>query len=257
MRKQNSGFFTFVVAVISLIAGSAVTALYLQKGGSAAGGSSTEEAVRQVLENNPQLIVDAFQKGRAAEQANQMKKAKENVLTHRERFENDPKLPIAGNPKGNATIVEFFDYSCGYCKHVIPDVVKLLAEDKELKFVFVDFPILGPGSEIASRAAIAIHQMDNSKYFPFHQALMEFQGQKTEESVLEIVKKIGMSPEKVKEKMKSSEVSDQIQANQQLGRDIGISGTPAFIIAGNLVPGAIRLDEIKNILKDAREKKTN
>lgn len=254
MRNKNSGFLMFVVAVISLIAGSAVTALYLGKGG-AGGGSVSEDAIRQVLENNPQIIVDAFQKGRAQQQAEQMKKAKENVGAKLNELENNPKSPTAGNPKGDAVIVEFFDYNCGYCKHVVPDVIKLLAEDKEVKFVFIDFPILGPTSEVAARAAIAANFIDPTKYFAYHQALMEFQGQKTEEGVLEVAKKVGYSPEKIKEKMKSTEVSDLIQQHQQLGRDIGISGTPAFVIAGNLVPGAIGLDEIKNILKTEREKK--
>lgn len=256
MRNKNSGFLTFVIAVISLIAGAAVTALYLGKGPSA-GGSVTEDAVREVLEKNPQLIMDAFQKGRAQAQAEQMKKAKENVIANREKIENDAKAPITGNPKGNATVVEFFDYNCGYCKHVVPDVVKLLEEDKDVKFVFIDFPILGPTSEVAARAALAANLIDPSKYFAYHQALMEFQGQKTEEGVLEVAKKVGYAPEKIKEKMKSTEVSDHLKSNQELGRSIGISGTPAFVIAGNLVPGAIGLEEIKRMLQEARTQKTN
>lgn len=256
MRNKNSGFLIFVVAIISLIAGSALTALFVGKGaGTVAGGGNVEEAVRQVLAENPDLIMDAFQKGRAKAQEEQAKKARETVAASREKIENNDKLPHAGNPKGDVVVAEFFDYSCGYCKRVIGDVAKLLEEDKNVKFVFIDFPILGPGSEIAARAALATHLSKPEKYFDLHRALMEFQGQKSEETVLDLVKKVGLDVNEIKEKMKSSEVSDALQANRTLGSEIGISGTPAFIVGGNLVPGAIPLDQMKSMVKEAREKK--
>lgn len=255
MRNKNSGFLIFVVAIISLIAGSALTALFVGKGGSSAGGGNVEEAVRQVLEENPDLIMNAFQKGRAKAQEEQAKKARENVAASRDKIEKSDKLPFVGNKDGDVVVAEFFDYSCGYCKRAFPDVMKLVEEDKNVKFVFIDFPILGPGSEIAARAALAVHLVKPEKYVDIHRELMEFQGQKTEETVMDLVKKAGLDVNVIKEKMKSSEVSAELQANRELGSEIGISGTPAFIVAGNLVPGAIPLDQMKGMVKDAREKK--
>lgn len=254
MRNNNSGFLLFVVAAISLVAGSALTALYTGKGGGAAGGN-TEEAVRKVLEENPQMIMDAMQRGRAKAQEEQAKKARESIAASRDKIEKNDKSPVAGNPQGDVVVAEFFDYSCGYCKKVFPDVAKLIETDKNVKVVFHEFPILGPGSEIASRAALAVHLNEPGKYYDMHKGLMEFQGQKTEESVAEVAKKAGVDVAKMKEKMKSSEVTELLQANQELGRSIGVSGTPAFVIGGNLVPGAIGVDQMLEMVKAAREKK--
>lgn len=260
MRHNNSsGLLIFIVAVISLVAGSAVTALYMGKGSAgavASGGGDIEAAVRKVLEDKPELISEAFQKGRARAQVDQMKKARENVSANIDKIEKNDKSPIAGNPKGDVVVAEFFDYSCGYCKHAVAEVVKLLEEDKNVKFVFKDYPILGPGSETASRAALAVHVIDPTKYFAYHRALMEFQGQKTEDSVLEVAKKLGLDTAKIKETMKGAQVTELLQANTELGHSIGVNGTPAFIINGELVPGAMSVQDMKTMIAEARKKKS-
>ena len=252
-RSESSGLLVFIVAVVSLIVGAALASLLGGKGGGS--GSDVETAVREVLEQNPQLIMDAFQKGRMKQQQEELAKARENVAANRDKLENNEQSPFAGNPKGDIVVVEFFDYSCGYCKRVIGDVVKLIEEDKDIKFVFKDLPILGPGSELAARAAVAAHFISPEKYYPFHTALMEFQGQKTEENVMDIAKKVGLNVVKIKEEMKSSRVSELLQSNQELARSIGVNGTPAFIIDGNLNPGAMDLNAMKAQIAAARGNK--
>ena len=251
-RSDNSGLLIFIVAVVSLVVGAALASTFGGKGVS--GGGDVKVAVQQVLEQNPQLIVDAFQKGRAHQQQEDTAKARENVAANRDKLENNVKSPFVGNAKGDVTVVEFFDYNCGYCKRVIGDVAKLVDEDKNIKFVFKDLPILGPGSEIAARAAVAAHFIAPEKYFAFHKALLEFQGQKTEETVLDVAKKSGLNVAKLKEEMKSSRVSELLQSNQELARSIGVNGTPAFIIGGAFNPGAMDLATMKAQIANARKK---
>jgi len=245
----------FIVAVVSLIVGATLASLFSGKGGAAVAGGDIKVAVQEVLEQNPQLIMDAFQKGRARQQQEEAANAHKNVAANRDKLEKDDKSPFIGNPKGDVVIVEFFDYACGYCKRIIGDITKLIDEDKNVKFVFKDFPILGPGSELASRAAIATHFIAPDKYFLVHRALMEFQGQKTEETVLGVVKTVGLNADKIKEEMKSARVSALLQSNQELGRSVGINGTPAFIVGGVLSPGAMGLAEMKAAIAAARSKK--
>lgn len=250
-RSDNSGLLIFIVAVVSLIVGATLASLLSGKG---VAGGNVKAAVQEVLEENPQLIVDAFQKGRARQQQEETEKARENIAANIEKLEKDEKSPFVGNPNADVAVVEFFDYSCGYCKRVIGDVVKLTEEDKNIKFVFKDLPILGPGSEIAARAALAVHFLNPDKYFAVHRGLMEFQGQKTEETVLDIVKKAGVSADKVKEEMKSARVSELLQSNQELARTIGVNGTPAFVIGGTLTPGAMGIEDMKAAIANARKK---
>jgi protein-disulfide isomerase len=253
-RSDSSGLLIFIVAVVSLVVGAALASLFNGKGGAVAGGGDMKVAVQEVLEQNPQLIVDAFQKGRARQQQEEAAKARENVGANLDKLEKNEKSPFIGNPKGDVVIVEFFDYSCGYCKRVIGDVTKLVEEDKNIKFVFKELPILGPGSEIAARAALAVHFLEPTKYFAFHKALLEFQGQKTEETVFDIARKTGLNAAKIKEEMKSTRVSELLKDDQELARSIGINGTPAFVIGGNLNPGAMDLGAMKAAVANARKK---
>ena len=253
-RSDSSGLLIFIVAVVSLVVGAALASLFNGKGSAVAGGGDMKVAVQQVLEQNPQMIVDAFQIGRSAQQQQETAKARENVAANREKLEKNEKSPFVGNAKGDVVVVEFFDYNCGYCKRVIGDVTKLVDEDKNIKFVFKDLPILGPGSEIAARAAVAAHFIAPDKYFAFHRELLESQGQKTEETVLDMAKNVGLNPNKIKEEMKSARVSELLQSNQELARSIGINGTPAFIIGGALNPGAMGLNDMKAAIANARKK---
>lgn len=256
MRKtsnNSSSLLMFVVAVVSLIVGATLASLLGGKSTASTGGN-IEEAIQKVIEENPQIIVQAFQKGRAKQQQQQQADAGKNIKENLDKLEKNDKSPFVGNAKGDVVIVEFFDYSCGYCKRVIGDVAKIVEEDKNVKFVFKELPILGPGSEIAARAALAVYVTQPDKYFAIHRALMEFQGQKSEETVLDIVKKLGLNVANIKEEMQSSKVSELLKANRELASSIGVNGTPAFVIGGNLNPGAMDINAMKAAIANARKK---
>lgn len=161
--------------------------------------------------------------------------------------------PSAGNPKGDVTIVEFFDYNCGYCKKAMPDLIELLKEDKNVRLVFKDMPILGPTSITAAQWALASHKQ--GKYFEFHQAVMEHQGPKTEEELTKIAEKLGLDVKKMKEDAASDEVSSTIAADMKASAEIGIRGTPAFIIGDQFFPGYIGKDGLLDAIKKHRADK--
>jgi protein-disulfide isomerase len=157
--------------------------------------------------------------------------------------------PIGGNPKGTVTVVEFFDYQCGYCKRVFPSILALIQSDKRIRYVFKELPILGPASMLASRAAIAAWEIDQKKYLPFHTALMASRGRLNEGKILRIAKDSGINPDELQKQMKEPEVFQELQNNLNLAQALNINGTPAFIIGNQIIPGAVSLDELKRMVE--------
>ncbi len=148
---------------------------------------------------------------------------------------------------GKVTLVEFFDYNCGYCRKAFEQIVDLTKEEKDLRVVFVEFPILSEDSRVASQAAIASEKQN--KYWEFHSALMEHKGPVTSDAVFKIAADTGLDVEKLKTDMKAPEVDELIEKNLQLGTAIGVQGTPAFFIGDEAIPGAPQ--ELTSILKTA------
>jgi protein-disulfide isomerase len=150
-------------------------------------------------------------------------------------------------------LVEFYDYSCGYCKKVFPSVAKLIEEDKNLKVVFKEFPILGPNSVITAKAALAANIIAPEKYLEVHEKLMNSRIT-SKENLIDIVSSLGIDKDKLSSEMESDKVQKIIDDNKDLARDLGISGTPAFVIGDEFVPGAVSFEQMKEIIKQQREK---
>jgi len=147
--------------------------------------------------------------------------------------------------EGNITVVEFFDYNCGYCRKAFDQVSDLAKQDKDMRVVFVEFPILSEGSRIASQAAIA--STKQNKYWEFHQALMKHNGPVQPDTVFKVAEDVGLDMEKLKADMKAPEVDQLIEKNLQLGTAMGVQGTPAFFIGDQSIPGAP--SELKSMLE--------
>lgn len=212
-----------------------------------------ETVVREYLLANPEVIVDAIRLYREREQQAQADQAKMALSAHKNSLINDPDAPVAGNPKGDVTVVEFFDYHCGYCKRVFPVLRELLDSDKNLRWVFKEFPILGPESVTASRAALAAWKLDPAKYLDFHAALMATSGGLPEDRILKIAKTAGYDADKLKKEMASDSVTAEINRNHQIAETLGIRGTPAFIVGDELVPGAVDVDTLRQLIAKARK----
>jgi len=210
------------------------------------------EIVRQYLIENPEVLRDAFQ---ALERKEAQAKAAGAKAAIKELaadiFRADGDL-IVGNPVGDVTMVEFFDYNCGFCKRALPDVLKLVETDKNLKIVIKEFPILGAGSMAAARAAIASRAQ--GKYWEFHTALLKKRGSVDEAGVFKVAKDIGLDMDKLKKDMASDEITAIIQRNHAVARALNVNGTPAFIIADNIFPGAVGFEQLAEAITKVRAK---
>ena len=178
--------------------------------------------------------------------------ASQAVADHRREIFNDPSTPVGGNPQGNETIVEFFDYRCPYCKRVEPSVDAMLRQDPNLRLVYKEFPILGPVSVTAAYAALAAQRQ--GEYDAFHAAMMEAHGNITDDTVYRVAASLGLDIDKLKRDMASPEFAQQIRKNLKLADALGIRGTPAFVIGDKVVPGAADIATLKSMVADAHNK---
>jgi len=213
-----------------------------------------EEAVRAIVRDfilrNPEILVDALnaleekQKAEAATgQAAALRQKRADLL-------QDPASPAIGPANADVVLVQFFDYRCPYCKQVAEPVIELARADPRLRVVFKELPILGPDSVVASRAALAA--AIQGQYQKFHLALMARRGPLDEASVLALARENGLDQARLRADMARPEVTAQIERNRTLARDLGIRGTPAFVVGDEIVPGAIDIDTMRRLVARAR-----
>ncbi|MDJ0951272.1 MAG: DsbA family protein [Alphaproteobacteria bacterium] len=209
-----------------------------------------EKMLREFLEEHPEVVVEALESWRAQQKLAEEERAKKALVSESELLFRHPYTPVGGNPDGDVTIVEFFDYQCGYCKRVVASFLETVEDDGEVKVVFKEFPILGPASRYAAEAALA--SKAQGKYLEFHRALMEVKTALNPQVVMAVAKSVGLDAERLERDMAAAEVQDEIRRNFELAQKIGIRGTPAFIIGDHLVPGAIGADAMKNMIAEVR-----
>jgi len=213
-----------------------------------------EMVVAKWVEANPKAIIDsvvAMQK-KAAE--TQQQDAQKNVSTKKSDLFNNKNNPTY-SPKGyDVVLVEFFDYNCGYCKKAQISVEDLLKQDKKVKIIFKELPILGASSVELAKVAIAVNISDPRSYLKFHDALMKGSAKNTADAIT-IAKNLGINTEKLQKTLESkkSDIEDQIKTNQELAGSIGINGTPAFIIGEELIPGAVDVSALKEKISAQRK----
>jgi protein-disulfide isomerase len=211
-----------------------------------------ESVIYDYLLKNPEVLVEAFSVLQAREQLAKKANLSQTLVSIDETLYNDPWSPQGGNLEGSVTIIEFFDYRCGYCKKVFPDIQKVIADDSDIRVIYKEFPILGDDSVFASRASIAIWLTWPEKYHDFHAAMMGSRGTLSETRVFEYAASIGVDLDDLKQAMKSEIIDQSIIKTAELARLLNISGTPGFIIGNELIPGAISLDDIKELVEIAR-----
>lgn len=207
--------------------------------------------VREYLLKNPEILREALQELDRRTRLAEAQKAKNAIIEKAADIYRAEGDLVAGNPKGSVTMVEFFDYNCGYCKRAMPDVLKLIEGDKDLRIVFKEFPILGPGSLFAARAALA--SREQGKYWEFHVALMQARGALSEAKVLSVAKKTGLDVDKLKADMNSEKINAHLARNQSTAQALGIQGTPAFLIDDLLIPGAVGFGQLAGGISTVRE----
>lgn len=210
-----------------------------------------ERILRDYFLKNPEIMLEALQVLENRRRLAEQERLQNAVSANMDELTNDPGSPVGGNPDGDVTIVEFFDYRCPYCKAVAPRLDRLLSEDNEIRFVYKEWPILGPVSEFAARAALAAMKQD--KYEPFHKAVMTAKGQLTEDMVIDYTRRLDLDQDQLMRDMESPEVDAILNRNQDLAERLGITGTPAFVVGETLVPGAASLVQLKALVRQARK----
>ena len=172
---------------------------------------------------------------------------------------SSPHQVTLGNPRGDVTLVEFFDYSCGFCKRALPDMLGLLKDDPNLKIVLKELPILGPGSAEAARIAIAVRMQDpdGQKYLAFHQELLGGPGPATKEKALAAAKHQGLDMARLEQDVGSDEVGATISEDMKLAGAMGISGTPGYVVGDKVVLGAVGITALKARIEAARGHSVN
>ena len=212
-----------------------------------------EGVVRDYLMRHPEVIVEALEAYQAQEQTRKEKAANAAIAKSGETLFRHPMTPVSGNPKGDVTVVEFFDYQCGYCKRSLEVMLEVMKADPKLRVVWKELPILGPASRFAAEAAMAAAKQD--KYLDFHVAVMSARGQLTEARVVELAEKAGVDVARMRKDMRDPAIARYLDETTETALALGITGTPGFIIGDRLVPGAIGADQMRAMIAEVRQAK--
>lgn len=161
----------------------------------------------------------------------------------------DPDSPVGGNPEGEITIVEFFDYRCAYCKAVAPKLARLVEGDVRIRLIYKEWPILGGSSELAARAALAVHRQ--GKYDAFHRHMMAVSGLPTMGLIRSVADELGLDWARLQQDMADPRIDDALVRTKRLAQRIGIVGTPAFVAGNTIVQGAVAPEELLSLAEEA------
>ncbi|HXY98591.1 MAG TPA: DsbA family protein [Stellaceae bacterium] len=213
--------------------------------------AAVETLIHDYFLAHPDFMVQVLQAAEAKLKADKTEDAKRTIAARREELLHDAATPVGGNAAGDVTIVEFFDYRCPYCKEVEPSLAALIRQDPKLRIVYKEFPVLGEASVYAARIALAARLQ--GKYAPFHDAMMATRGQIDHEAILRVAQSAGVDVEKAKAEMNAPEIDALIKRNYALAEALDIQGTPAFIIGDTLVPGATDINQLRQLIADARK----
>jgi len=210
-----------------------------------------EQVIHDYLLKHPEVLIEALKAAEAQDKQKQEEASRTAIVASRKALLDDPSDPVGGNPKGDVTLVEFFDYRCPYCKQVEPWVEAILKDDSKLRIVYKEFPILGKESTFATHVAFAA--LKQGKYEQFHDAMIATKGSITEDVILKVAADAGLDIAKVKADMNAPEIDQTIKRNYDLADKLGINGTPSFVIGDTLIPGAVDLAALKQAVAAVRK----
>jgi len=217
--------------------------------------SDIERIVKDYLVAHPELlqeVIDALEKRQSDADAT---KHREGVKQHSQALFYSPRQVTIGNRQGDVTLVEFFDYNCGYCKRALSDMLNLMKEDPKLRVVLKEFPVLGPGSVEAAQVAVAVRMQDptGKKYLEFHQKLLGGRGQADRAHALAVAKEIGLDMARIEKDMTGDEAKATLEENMRVAEALGLNGTPSYVIGTEVVVGAVGLAALKEKVGTARQ----
>ncbi len=216
-----------------------------------------QQVVHDYLISNPQVLVEASQALQQQQMSKMQQTAQKGIAANAKDLFDNPNSPVAGNPKGNVTLIEFMDYQCGHCKEMSPIIDQIVQADPQLRIVIKEFPIFGETSEFAAKAAIA--SAKQGKFWPFHLALMKDENPLSHDEVLKIAQSVGIDTTKLQEDMKEPAITEQLKNNFKLAQELGLMGTPALIVGNQggtktaFVPGTTSKGNLEQLISQMRK----
>ncbi|WP_350333862.1 DsbA family protein [Coralliovum pocilloporae] len=215
--------------------------------------SEVEKIVRDYILENPGIIRDALialERERELQEANQRRDA---LAANKDAIFNSQYQVVLGNPQGDVTLVEFFDYNCHYCRRALGDLHRLMDEDKNLRVVLKEFPVLGEGSLEAARVAIAVNSMAPEKYLEFHNKMLESEVQANLSSAVAVAAEMGLDIPTLQSSLDNDDVRATLQEVYNIANTLGINGTPSYVVGDEVVVGARGYDYLKERIASYRE----
>ncbi len=246
--KSCSPFSWSVLGTLILLATGCGTT-HETKTGSTVSQSPTDAVIERYLRDHPEVIEQSLQALEVKREAELRERQKAVLATKQEELLHDPASPISGNPKGEISVVEFYDYRCGFCKKAASSVTELQKEDRRVRVVYKDFPILGEPSVLAAKAALASHAQ--GKHQAFHEALLASHGELTKSEILKIAGSVGLDAKRLEADLTNPKWQAVIDKNRALARELGLSGTPGFIVGNELAAGWLDLKGLKELIARA------
>jgi protein-disulfide isomerase len=214
--------------------------------------SDIEGIVRSYLIAHPEVLEEAMNELNKRQAAEEAAKHEAAISRDAEAIFNSPHGVVLGNKDGDVGFVEFFDYNCGYCKRAMADMLDLLKSDPKLKIVLKEFPVLSEGSVEAAKVAVAVRMQDPKKYLDFHTRLLGGRGPADKARALAVAKDVGLDVARIEKDLANPEIRATIEENMKLAEDMGLNGTPSYVIGKHVVVGAVGLDELKQKIGIAR-----
>jgi len=209
-----------------------------------------ERRVRGYLLEHPEVIMEAANRFEARQRAHEQTEAEAILKSRAEDVFRDADSPVAGNPQGDVSLVEFFDYNCPYCRQMAPVMLDAESADPRLRIVYKEFPILGPNSTFAAKAALAAHKQ--GKYVAVHKALFGLRGPVDANRVMEVASKVGLDVDRLKTDIADPAIERAIAKNIALAQALRIDGTPGFVIGSKILRGATDLKALQALISEAR-----
>ena len=212
-----------------------------------------EALIQKYLSDHPEAIAEGLSKYQQLQQKAMEEQVQKSLRSAKSNLLRSDTSPVLGNPKGDVTVVMFFDYQCGFCKKAAEFVPDVIQKDGKTRLVMKEFPVLGQESILAS--AVALASAKQGKYEQAHHALMSMHGPLTEETIMATVASAGIDMNKLQADLKSPSIRQELQDNMDLGKALRIDGTPGFVVGTQIFRGIIQPDMLQNVIAQERKKK--
>jgi len=214
--------------------------------------ADVETIVREYLLANPEILEEAFAALQTKRQAEEAAARTASLEDYREELVASPLDPVLGNPDGDVTLVEFFDYNCGYCRRATDDLKRLVEADPNLRVVMKEFPVLGQDSMEAAAVSISVNQLFPEAYDAFHKRLMGVEGAADREAALAVAEELGLPRDRLESNMRSERVREVVQQSYEIAQALGLSGTPSYVVGDAVEFGAVGFDQLMARVNEAR-----